>query len=664
MIKDIEAKNESKSICDKEIAILKEYFPACFSKDGSFDIERFKEAINEKVDITKEGYELKFLGKDYAKLLVSLDTTTVITPNKVHNELPENKESKNVYISGDNLDGLQHLLKSYSNEVKCIYIDPPYNTGSDGFVYNDKFSFKSEDLQRKLSVDEDEAQRILDLTNKGSASHSAWLLFMYPRLQLAKDLLTDDGVIFISIDNNEQSNLKLLCDDVFGEENFIETFLWTKTSTPPSLSTKSRKTNEYVLCYERYKSSSKYNGEKLNGGDQPLLNSGNSIKKLTFPKDKIVFNSTAFPDGIYSPYKPDRVSLINEIEIINGIPDKDVILEGPFKWGSNNLKDEIKLGTTFIVKSGIISIRFINTKEGYKRPTNYIKEKIITPLINKKKQDVGTNENASSDLKSLFGFSPFSFSKPKSLIQYLINFNIESDDLVLDFFSGSATTAEAVMELNSRDNGNRKVISIQLPENLEENYIYATGDNKKKTKEIIDFLKSVSRPTTLDYVGIERIIRASKKIKEETDADIDYGFKHYILNEPEQNTLDKCETFDKASLIPDGSILEDFGAETVLTTWLNYDGYGLNANAKEIDLNGYTSYYFDKHLYLINPDFNKENVVALFEKYEAIKDFNPENVILFGYSFNEWSVTEMLEQNLKILNDTEKNLKININVRY
>ncbi len=409
MIKDIEAQNDNKSICDKEIAVLKEYFPACFTKEDAFDIELLKEALNQKIDIAKEGYELKFLGKGYAKLLASLDTTTVITPNLEHNILPENIESENIYISGDNLDGLKHLLKSYANSIKCIYIDPPYNTGSDGFVYNDSFNFTSEDLQHKLSVDEDEAQRILDLTNSGSASHSAWLLFMYPRLQLAKDLLKDDGVIFISIDNNEQSNLKLLCDYVFGEENFIETFLWTKTSTPPSLSTKSRKTNEYVLCYERYKSSRKYNGVKLDGGDQPLLNSGNSIKKLTFPKDKIVFNSKAFPDGVYSPYKPDRVSLINEIKIVNGVPDKDVILEGPFKWGADNLEEEIKLGTTFIVKSGIISIRFINTKEGYKRPTNYIKEKIITPIINEKKQGVGTNENASSDLKSLFGFSPFEF---------------------------------------------------------------------------------------------------------------------------------------------------------------------------------------------------------------------------------------------------------------
>jgi len=248
MIKNIESSNDDKTITSNQLSILKENFPACFSKDGAFDIERFKEAIKNTVDITKEGYELRFLGKSYAKLLASLDTTTVITPQLEHNKLLDNIESENIYISGDNLDGLKHLLKSYANKVKCIYIDPPYNTGSDGFVYNDSFNFTSKNLQHKLSIEEDEAQRILDLTNKGSASHSAWLLFMYPRLQLAKDLLTDDGVIFISIDDNEQANLRLLCDDIFGEENFLGQFIVKSTPNARDYG-HIGKMHEYVFLY-------------------------------------------------------------------------------------------------------------------------------------------------------------------------------------------------------------------------------------------------------------------------------------------------------------------------------------------------------------------------------------------------------------------------------
>lgn len=223
MIRDVVEMNESVTPNSREMEVLKENFPSCFHSDGSFDLIRFKEFLNDKVAVTQEGYELRFLGKNYAKMLAALDTETVIVPDEEHNSKPENKNSRNVYISGDNLDGLKHLLKSYAGQVKCIYIDPPYNTGTDGFVYNDNFEFTVENLVEKLSIDEDEATRILDLTNRGSASHSAWLMFMYPRLQLARDLLSSDGAIFISIDDNEQANLKLICDDIFGEENCMGT---------------------------------------------------------------------------------------------------------------------------------------------------------------------------------------------------------------------------------------------------------------------------------------------------------------------------------------------------------------------------------------------------------------------------------------------------------
>ena len=657
MIQDILANNENLHINDKQIAILKEHFPSCFSADGSFDLVKFQEEIKDKTEVTNEGYELRFLGKSYAKLLASTDTTTVIVPNDEHNELPENKNSENLYISGDNLDGLKHLLNSYQNQVRCIYIDPPYNTGTDGFVYNDNFNYTVEELQDKLSIDETQAKRILDLSRRGSASHSAWLMFMYPRLLLARDLLTNDGVIFISIDNNEQSNLKVLCDEIFGEENFIENFMWTKTSTPPSLSTKSRKTTEYVLTYEKYKSSHKYNGDALSGGSQPLLNSANNVRKLTFPKEFIKFNSSKFPNGTYDPYKKDKVSLVNKIIITDGVPNVDVILEGPFKWDEKNLINEIELGTYFIIKSELLSIRFINNKDGFKRPKNYFAEEIVSPTINKKENEVGTNEEASSEIREILGDKLFDFTKPVSLIKYLLNFLISDNDIVLDFFSGSGSTAHAVMQLNAEDEGTRKFIAVQLPEVLSENVDSQNAAYK--------FLQENNLPLTLDYVGIERIKRAALKIKEENpDKLLDLGFKHFILKEPNQNTLDKCETFDKAALISDATILDDFGAATVLSTWLNNDGYGLSTEAQPIELAGYTAYYKDKHLYLIYPDFTQEALEALLTIYDTDASFNPENIILFGYSFAEWSVTEMLEKNLKILNDSEKNLKINYAVRY
>lgn len=224
MIKDIIQHNEIAKGNERVIDILHRDFPQCFTSDGKFDIELFKGLVSETIPTTHEGYSLQFLGKSYASLVASTDTTTVVVPDEEHNSKSENVDSKNIYISGDNLDALKHLRNSYSESIKCIYIDPPYNTGSDGFVYNDNFHYTSEQLQNRLGISEDTAARILEMTTKGSASHSAWLAFMFPRLMLARDLLTPDGIIFISIDDNEQANLKLLCDSIFGEENFIGAF--------------------------------------------------------------------------------------------------------------------------------------------------------------------------------------------------------------------------------------------------------------------------------------------------------------------------------------------------------------------------------------------------------------------------------------------------------
>lgn len=661
MIKDVLAANEAVKPNSKEIEILHKHFAQCFNKEGQFDIEKFQALIKEEVEITKEGYDLNFLGKSYAKLLASIDTTTVIQPDLEHNSKPENANSENVYISGDNLDGLKHLLKSYAGRVKCIYIDPPYNTGSDGFVYNDNFNFTIEELCLKLSISEEQAKKILDLTKRGSASHSAWLMFMYPRLQLAKDLLTDDGVIFISIDNNEYANLKLLCDTVFGEENFIEMFSWVKTSTPPSLSTKSRKTNEYILCYERFKSDYKYNGELLDGGDQPLLNSGNTKRALTFPKDKVFFSHSSM-QRIIEPYTSDRVSLLNSINVKNGYSDTDIQLEGEFKWSEEFLREEIEKGTTFIIKSDLLSIRFIRQGEGWKRPTNFIKDNIITPIIDKPSNEVDTNDNASSDLETLMGSKVFSFPKPVSLVKYLINFNIEDNDIIVDFFSGSATTAEAVMNINL-DEKRLKYILIQLPEDLDKNIETASGDTKTVLQNCIKLLDSLRKPHKLDEIGIERIKRAAQKIKNQSKVDFDFGFKHYTLIEPSTETIDRMEIFNPKAIFADENILSQFGKESVLETWVVKDGYGFGAKVEAVKLDKYTAYQCGKHLYFVDTELSETDLVALIDKYHQDPKFNPENLVIFGYSFT-FTQTEMLRKNIAVLKDSHKNLKPNIDVRY
>ena len=221
MIKNVVEKNKNIDVNANKMDKLKEMFPNCFNANGEFDISVFEEELKENTSIIKEGYGLNFLGKNYAKYVASLDTETIRVPDEENNNKEENKNSENIYISGDNIDALKHLVKSYSGEIKCIYIDPPYNTGSDGFVYNDKFNLSIDKLVEVLDINEEEAKRIYNMTNAKSNSHSAWLTFMYPRLYIAKQLLNENGVIFISIDDNEQSQLKLLCDSIFGEEDFV-----------------------------------------------------------------------------------------------------------------------------------------------------------------------------------------------------------------------------------------------------------------------------------------------------------------------------------------------------------------------------------------------------------------------------------------------------------
>ena len=683
MIQDILANNENIHINDKQIAILKEHFPSCFSGDGSFDIVRFQEEIKDKTEITHEGYELRFLGKSYAKLLASTDTTTVIVPNEEHNNLPENKDSENLYISGDNLDGLKHLLNSYQKQIKCIYIDPPYNTGTDGFVYNDSFDYTVEELQDKLSIDENQAKRILDLSRRGSASHSAWLMFMYPRLLLARDLLKDEGVIFISIDDNEQSNLKLLCDDIFGEENFIAQIV-VQSNKRGQTYKQLAKTHEYLLVYVK--------------NEEVIINqlkkeiSGSTIKKDAIseyserelrnrnPKYGRFNRPNLFYPIYVNPNQEDEngynpISLTRDLEYsIEVLPLNSTGAESCWRWGKTKFDTNVEKNTMYsnvvgrVKSTGEFGIYEKYRKKTFKAKTIWFEDLEISE---DDEDDDGIwdetgviTEQGSSELRKYEMGDYFDFPKPTFLIKKVLTLGSNSDSICLDFFSGSGSFADAVLQLNA-EGSTRKYIAVQLPLDLNDKLLVAPATDKPKVQKTIDFLESHNYKPTLDYVGIERIKRAAAKIKEENpDKVLDLGFKHFILQEPNQNTLDKCETFDKAALISDATILDDFGPETVLTTWLNNDGYGLTANAEEIDLAGYKAYYKDKHLYLIYPDFTQEALEVLLSKYDADASFNPENIILFGYSFSEWSVTEMLEKNLKILNDSEKNLKINYAVRY
>lgn len=657
MIKEIMNSNDSVLPNAKQMESLKENFPACFKADGSFDLERFKQYLSDKLTINNEGYELKFLGKNYARLLASVDTTTVIVPDEEHNNKPENKNSQNIYISGDNLDGLKQLLKSYSHEVKCIYIDPPYNTGSDGFVYNDNFNFTVEELSIKLSIDEEQSKRILDLTKRGSASHSAWLMFMYPRLLLARDLLRADGVIFISIDDNECHNLKLLCDDVFGEENFIAEFPRI-TKRGGKSSDIIAKNHDYLLMYSKTNKPNLYaiehNDSAFKYSDEYFEERGYYKLNQTLDYDSLQYSSSLdYPLEIEGEIFYPGQSKELYIERQNGNHD---VADWAWRWSKEKFRFGYDNGFV-VVKSGRNGKR-IYTKT-YQKATiedddngYYIDYSDRTKSLStlETTENPYSNDNATKDVAKTIGKKVFDHTKPLELIMLIAHLCTCKGDIILDFFSGSATTAEAIMKLNCIEpEENRKFIMIQLPEPCKE----GTSAYKAGYRTICD-------------IGMDRIIKAKSIYAEEYKSTVaDLGFKHYTLQEPKEDTLDKLETFvpEEQGMFLNNDILSDFGTQTVLTTWLVRDGYGFNADVKVIDFEKYTGYYIDKHLYLIAPDISKESISAIVDRYETDGTFNAENVVLFGYNF-VWTMTEELKMNLARLKDTEKNLHINFDVRY
>ena len=645
MIKDIKTKNENTKPNDRILEKLRTDFPGCFSK-GKFDMERFQQMIQDEVDVTREGYNLDFLGKNYANLIASTETETVIQPDIAHNALPENRNSQNIYISGDNLDALKHLLKSYSGKIKCIYIDPPYNTGSDGFVYNDRFNFTSEQLQIKLGISEEKANRILDLAHRGSASHSAWLMFMAPRLMLAKDLLTEDGVIFISIDDNEQANLKLLCDSVFGEENFLTDIIWnsTKSVTNTALISVSH-THTLVYFYDKSYFVKNRTEFRLEDNGEGFSNPDNDPRGL--------WKADPFQVGGYRANQ--QYEIINPKTGVSYRPNPGSSWKNDYEHYLELLKDN--------------RIVFGSTGEAGPQRKRFIWEAQERGKVSKTLwTDVETTTNGTDLLKKIFdGKSVFSNPKPVGLITRVLELGAKEDCYVLDFFSGSATTAHSVLSFNSKYDFNVKFIVVQIPEDLDISLNKANDDNREYILNSIRICEDIHKPHTLDYIGYERIRRAAAKIREENPLfaeEHDLGFKHYTLKDVPQNMLDKMETFDPNGLYGEEDILKQFGKETVLETWCVKDGYGFGAVIKELSLDNYTAYHCGGHLYFIEGEnFGEKAMIDLIDLYHRDPAFNPQNIVVFGYGFS-FTQVEMLKKNLATLNDSAKNLKINLDIRY
>lgn len=512
---------------------LRSVFPECFSEQ-KLDIDKLLSLCGEYIDNDFEKYKFEWKGKIEALKLAQKRSTGTLRPCKA--ESVNFDETKNLYIEGDNLEVLKLLQTAYYNKIKMIYIDPPYNTGND-FVYEDDFA---DPMARYKEVTQQ--------TTKSNAEtmgryHTNWLNMMYPRLRLAHNLLTDDGVICISIDDNEVHNLRKLCDEIFGEENFEGHIHWRRRHNQPNDKTKMiGLVAEHVIVYAK-------NSDVLRK---------NGVGKIDLTGDFSNPDNDPRGDWASKPWKVGSDQSGSRYEIIS--PTGKVYDE---EWMGEKATYEALLadGRIIFPKGGDGMPRkkyfkFEREEEG-QCATNWWEH-----------AQFGHNQGANDCMTDLFGIkNVFSNPKPVELIRGLIQIcNVKENDIVLDFFSGSATTAHSLMLLNSEDGKSRKFILVQLPENLEKNYEAATGKTKAQIKVAIDYLLSVNKPLLLSEVGKERVRLAGKKILEEATKEtvdvaeygegfevdavsskyknLDFGFKVFKLDDSNLKTWDNTPIQD------------------------------------------------------------------------------------------------------------------------
>src|SRR5574344_1425895 len=454
---------------NKLLKFLKENYPSVI-QDTEINLAELKNALQMPVDEKTNGYGLNFIGRNFARAKYASKTKQEL---QLNTELSKNIDTtQNLVLKGDNLDSLKILKNHYSGKIKCIYIDPPYNTTKDEFVYPDKFDKEEAEVLGLANLSESDFAR-MDFSFKTKKSHNGWLAFMYPRLLLARDLLSKDGVIFISMDDNEQANLKLLCDDVFGEENFVSNIAWRKSANQANIGQIAR-VKEYILCYTKEK-------EILSLNKIPLTD---KAKKEYSYKDDI----GSFRRGIL--LHKTRGRNYYEVTTKNGNT-----LNGPWMIKEDDFK---KLDN---------ENKILWTSSGDEQPYSKIylhesKGQIANDFWD---TTFGSNQEASLALEQLLEQRLFDFPKSTKLIKYLLTIGSQDDSIILDFFAGSGTTGHAVMQLNAEDGGNRKFILCQIDEPI------------KEDKPAYKFCIENNLPPVISSITIERLKRAGEKIAKEQE---------------------------------------------------------------------------------------------------------------------------------------------------
>ena len=612
---------KSKDIVKYNIEKISEIFPNCIS-EGKLDYDMLKQELsNDILEAENERYQLTWAGK--RKAIINANSPCSKTLRPVKSKSIDFDNTKNIYIEGDNLDVLKILQESYLNKIKCIYIDPPYNTGKD-FVYNDKFSKSTnEELKEAGRIDNDGNMLVSkDINNISNGKfHSDWLTMMYSRLKVARNLLKNDGCIFISIDDTEVDNLKKIGNEIFGEENFICQFV-RKTGISARLDAKNVSVEQdYVLMFAKNSNELKINKMKLDNDDS--YKGEDEFVKIR---------------GKYKLNKLDRGSISYSASLDYPIesPDGTPIYPGGTSehnaWCWRWSKEKVKWG---------IENKFIVFKKNNESWSVYFKQyQFVDNNLNKIDRSIPykslliegfNNEIGTKEIMSLFNRKVFDYPKPVALIKHLLNIGINDQDIVLDFFSGSATTANAVMRINAEKNSKNKYILVQLPEKVEiDNY-----DN-------------------ICCIGQDRIIKAGTKIKEETNANIDYGFRVYRVDSSNMKDVYYAPTDLQQSQLNmfESNIKEDRTSEDLLTQVILDLGLTLDLSIEERKI-------FNNNVYFVE----NNSLVACFDEtidiniVDEICKCNPLKIVFKESSFKTDSdKINVFERIKKLSNDTEINI--------
>ncbi len=478
----------SASHCDFTLEALRQIAPSAFTEvrdeqgelTHKIDFEVLRELLGDKIlDSDEERFGFYWVGKQDAKRAAAEPTRKTLRP--IVEDSVDWDNTQNLYIEGDNLEVLKLLQRAYLGKVKMIYIDPPYNTGND-FVYDDDFAMSREEMDEAMGNLDEEGNRLRRNLDSNPRYHSDWCSMIYSRLLVARTLLSNDGVIFISIDDNEVHHLRKICDEVFGASNFVNQFCWRRRRTQANLSVNASTVHEYILCYAK---------------DIAKIR----LNRLPYTAEYIAqtfSNPDNDPKGAYQTGPLARPASSSNRAYTLTMPNGREITA---KWSCSKetFQSYVKEGRLVIPRGG----------EGMPRIKIYLSE-LPGMIPNTWLDSSGTNDDANRTIQNIFdGASLFDYSKPKELVEHLLRLGSSSDSLILDFFSGSATTAHAVMQLNAEDRGKRKYICVQLPEQ--------TPEESEARK---------AGYSTICEIGKERIRRAGKKIKEESEAtELDTGFR-------------------------------------------------------------------------------------------------------------------------------------------